>query len=63
MPENTFRITNRFNADEFARQNKTGEMRFALRLMGPGNAVPAINPFFDADFVYDKSSPLTQNES
>jgi tryptophanyl-tRNA synthetase len=59
MPKYTLRITNRFNADALTRQNKTGEVCFARRLVGPGNAVPAINPFFDADFVYDKSSPLT----
>jgi tryptophanyl-tRNA synthetase len=27
--------------------------------MGPGDAIAPINPFFNADFVYDKSSPLT----
>ncbi len=27
--------------------------------MSPGNAIAAINPFLNADFVYDKSSPLT----
>ena len=54
MPEYVLRILNLLDADTLTGQHKAGEMRLAF---GPGDAITTINPFFNADFAYDKDSP------